>query len=162
MLIVCTQDPTIIAWTQSQASNSAAWGNVKYITVGQNQAAATLQFERYISLLAANEPLCLSAHGNDTEIGDAASGGANWGWTATQIAAMLNAGAAGNQGPILTSVCSKNISNFSANLAVTLKQLGAMHGVWIYGYNRATSTTQPYPSPSTLSKQVDLQGTQVG
>ena len=161
MLIVCTQDAAIINWTQQAASNSVLWGNVQYLAVGQTQVQATNQLAGFLANLSNNEPLCLSAHGNDTEIGDAGTGPNDWGWTTNAIAGLLQANAANNQGPMLMRVCCETVANFSAGLAVALENIQALNLVWIYGYNRPVPITQVYPAPGNLGNQVDLQGTQV-
>lgn len=67
----------------------------------------------------------------------------------------------GPVGPVLVHACAENVSNFSAGLALALEEERALEGVWVYGYNRPVPADARYPRPDALSRQVDLQGTQV-
>ncbi len=161
MLIVCTQDPAIASWAQNPKSNSGSWQNVFCLTAGQNQTQATNQLKGHLANLSQTEPLCLSAHGNDTEIGDEGSGLSDWGWTTADIAQYLADKCPKNKGPMLMSVCCKTVANFSAGLATKLGKIPALKGVWIYGYNKSVPVTQTFTAPSQMGNMVDLQGTQV-
>jgi hypothetical protein len=160
MLIVCTHDVDIINWTNNPNSGASAWGHIYVLNGALNQANATIQLQGILATLGANEPLCLSAHGNDTEIGDEGAGPHDWGWTDHAIANMLPL-APHNPGVILIRACAHQVSNFSAHLAVALDGLHRLNHLWIYGYNVAIPINRHYPSPATLHNQVDLQGTQV-
>jgi len=158
MLIVCTKDPTIVDFTKSSESGSKQWGELVILT--GNQTEATIQLIE--ALKRVNDPLCLSAHGSDTEIGDEGYGGKYWTWTAKQIAAHFLDATGSYGGPILIHACAKNVSNFSAHLAVALEEVGALNNVWIYGYNKAIGSDARYPDPAFLNLQVDLQFSKVG
>lgn len=162
MLIVCTKDPNIIAWTQDTQSGANQWGKIIVIDVFFNQVLATQALADALQQLKKNEPLCLSAHGNDDEIGDEGSGPNDWSWNRSDIATLLRNNAPQEySGPILISACADKVSNFSGGLAVELQKIKALNGVWIYGYNKPVGIAQKYPGPNNLAKQVDLQGTQV-
>jgi len=158
MLIVCTQDAEIRRWTNDRESGSARWSPVSLISDNLNQNGATRDLQSLLNVLGRTEVLCLSAHGNDTEIGDEDDEG--WTWTTTDIAAML-ARNPKHQGPILIHACSRSIANFAAGLAVELEKIRALNGVWIYGYNKPVPRKAKYPDPNTLDKQAELQGTRV-
>ena len=160
MLIICTQDQQIVNHANSGNSGAAAWGPVHFLTAGQAQAAADMQLAGFLAQLDQGEALCLSAHGNDGEIGD--SSAADWGWDVAAIANLLAANPpVGWLGPVLISACANTVGNFSARLALALP-IPAREGIWCYGYNRGTSTNGTYPSPDVLASQADIQATRVG
>jgi hypothetical protein len=156
MLIVCTHDTAIRDWAADPRSGSAAWGEVKMLSGRFSKADDELR--RLIRSLG-NEPLCLDAHGNDDEIGDARDDG--WGWSHQVIADMFADRTALYPGPILVSACANRVVNFSANLAVSLGRCHIMAGVWIYGYNRALGIGTQFPDPQRLDRNAALQGTRV-
>lgn len=160
MMIVCTKDPDIVDWTGNPVSRATAWDALVVLDRTFDQARATTQLRDAISRLRDDEPFCLSAHGNDTELGDEGPDG--WGWTAQTIAAILRQDAPrGYEGPVLIRTCAETIASFAPNLAVALEDLNALDGVWIYGYNRPIPITQTYPGPTRLADKVNLQGTLV-
>jgi hypothetical protein len=161
MLIVCTQDPVVRNWAQNPLSGSNDWGAVIALPAGPQQNA-TQAFLNALGRLGRNEPLCLSAHGNDLEIGDEGDQPNDWGWNAHDVAELLRLSVPNHyRGPILCSVCSETVANFSAGLAVALETARALNGVWIYGYNRPVDSNAHFPAPNELARKVDLQGTQV-
>src|SRR5690349_518312 len=89
MLIVCTKDPTIVATALNPVSGSGQWAAVVVLNAAFTQAQATNAIAQNLALLGPAEPLCFSAHGNDTDIGDAGSGPNDWGWSRQQIATLL-------------------------------------------------------------------------
>ena len=157
MLVVCTQDDDIREAVEEHGSGADAWGEVVLLPKGSRAAA-----ERALvaALATARGPVCLSAHGNDEEIGDEGHGADDWGWNRRQVARLL-ARVPGPVGPVLVHACAENVSNFSAGLALALQEERALEGVWVYGYNRPVPADARYPRPDVLSTQVDLQGTQV-
>ena len=156
MIIVCTQDPAV----RNNTAGASAWGAFKLLTTGSSQSSATAQLNTAIVQLGQHEALCLSAHGNNTEIGDPDPSG--WTWTTSQIASSLQQQLPlGYDGAILISACASNIVNFSANLAQELRNNGWRLGLWIYGYNKALGSSETYPDPAKLDKNVSLQGTKV-
>jgi len=161
MLIVCTHDNDIINWTGDPRSESHKWSPVYILDGTKKKAGASTQLGNFLTTLGQNESLCLSAHGNDAEIGDEGSGPKDWGWTCAQIANLLGDKAPGFKGNILIHACAKTVSNFSAGLAVALQAKRALKGVWIYGYKDPIGSNQRYPDPADISKHVSLQGTQV-
>ncbi len=162
MIIVCTKDNTIVNWTNNNQSGANQWGNSLAINPMCDQNQATQQLGYALGFLGANEALCLSAHGNDTELGDAGNGPFDWNWNVNTIAGILYyCVPPGYAGPILISACADQITNFSARLAVSLQNGRGLNGVWIYGYNRAVPVQQAFPNPAQLAQQVDLQGSQV-
>ncbi len=157
MLVVCTQDDDIREAVERHGSGADAWGEVVLLPKGSRAAAE----RALVAVLAtARGPVCLSAHGNDEEIGDEGNGADDWGWSRRQVARLL-ARVPGRVGPVLVHACAENVSNFSAGLALALQEERALEGVWVYGYNRPVPATADYPRPDALSRQVDLQGTQV-
>ena len=114
-----------------------------------------------LSFLGQNEPLCLTAHGSNTQFGDA-SGPYRWIWNVNIIAGVLGYSVQdGYAGPILIRACATEITNFSARLAVSLQNGQLLNNVWIFGYNNPLPVDQGFPAPANLGNQVDLQGTQV-
>ncbi|WP_158939724.1 hypothetical protein [Burkholderia sp. S171] len=152
MIIVCTTDQSIIQYAQSQGSGAALWGNVNVLAAANNLAATVAQ-------LQPNEPLCLCAHGNNSEIGDDDAQG--WGWTYDQIAAILAANVPAGFSTILIYACATNVANYSAALAVELENNQALNGLWCYGWNTPLAIGTAYPDPSNLANQVALQGSPV-
>jgi hypothetical protein len=162
MILVCTQDPTIVGWTANPVSGANHWGNAWAIPAGNNQNQATVLLGYAMNFLGLNEPLCLNCHGSDTLIGDAGNGPNDWTWNVNLIAGtLINNVPIGYAGPILIKSCATNITNFSARLAVCLQTGQGLNRVWIYGYNLPISVNQSFPDPANLANQVDLQGTQV-
>lgn len=160
MLIVCTKDPVVVRAAQDPQSGAGRWGALVIIDPRYNQAQATAAFER--SLRGLDEPLCISAHGNDEEIGDEGTGAGDWGWSRRQVALMLQDRLpARYAGPILIHACAESVSNFSAGLAYELGRVQALNGVWVYGYNRALPSDAGFPDPGNLDRNRELQGTQV-
>jgi hypothetical protein len=154
MIIVCTQDPNVAG----NLNGAAAWGAFNVLPAGP-QAGANAAFAVALGALGAAEALALSAHGSNTELGDAQGG---WDWDYDDIATLLVANApAGYAGPILIHACATSVVNFSANLAQALRNQPALLNVWIYGYNRAVGAAESYPAPGGLSRDVSLQGTKV-
>lgn len=159
MLIVCTQDQAVREAAEDPGKGGGAWAPIHLMPPG-GQPAATVNFRARLAELGENDPLCLSAHGNNNEIGDAGVQG--WGWSDREIAELLRDNVVATwKGPILIHACADAIVNFSANLAVRLGGMGVFNGVWCYGYNRAVPSGQGFPAPGTLAAQADLQGTQV-
>jgi len=155
MIIVCTQDPVI----RANQAGAAPWGAFNLLAPG-GQPAATVQMRGFVGQLGVAEPLCLSAHGNNEEIGDEDPAG--WGWTLQDIASILNTRLPqGYNGDILISACATNVVNFSANLAQVMRNNGWRIGLWIWGYNTPLPSNASYPNPNMLSINVSLQGTQV-
>ena len=162
MIIVCTKDGAIVNWTNNNQSGANLWGNSLAINPMCDQNQATQQLANALQFLGLNEPLCLNAHGNDVEMGDAGNGPFDWTWNVNMIAGILAfALPPGYTGPVLIRICANQITNFSARLAVSLQNGQALNGVWFYGYNRAVAIQQAFPNPNNLANQVDLQGTQV-
>lgn len=159
MIIVCTRDESIRAWTQDPRSNAAAWGGVVGIPKQLGQAAATTSLSQIISGVPPAAPLCLSAHGDDQSIGDSVKG-QPWEWTVADLAAIL-AGVPTRTGPLLIRACAHTVANVAPGVAVALENLGAQSGLWCYSYNVPIDITATYPSPDKLASSVELQGTLV-
>jgi len=162
MLIVCTKDPVVVGAAQAQRSGAGSWGNLVIIDPRFNQAQATTVIQGALSKAGDAEPVCFSAHGNDNEIGDAGTGRNDWGWSRERLAWNLSTAMPRRfSGPILIHACAKNVSNFSAGLAVALDHIRALNGVWIYGYQRAVPSTAGFPDPRYLDRSRELYATQV-
>ncbi|HTT95482.1 MAG TPA: hypothetical protein VMF55_12480, partial [Solirubrobacterales bacterium] len=159
MLIVCTQDPVIRDVATEPGKGIGPWRPAVLLPVGP-QAAAREAFAAALHELPAGQALCLSAHGNDTEIGDANEG---WDWTAAAVANLLEEHAPpGWRGPILIHACARTVAQFSGGLAVALEMRRVFDGLWCYGYNRAVPADEGFPPPGGLARRADLQGTRVG
>jgi hypothetical protein len=159
MLIVCTQDRVIRRTATEAQKGIGPWQPVVRLPTGR-QVVATDAFADALQELPAGQALCLSAHGNDTEIGDAEGG---WSWDAAQIADLLQQNAPAEWGgPVLIHACARDVANFSAGFAVALEMRGAFAGLWCYGYNRGVPANEAFPPPEGLAQRVDLQGTRVG
>ena len=159
MLIVCTQDNRIIEFTQSVESGAARWGELVELPRGR-QRQATLALKDALQRVREAEDLCLSAHGNDDEIGDENDDG--WTWTASEVAALLSENLPnGYRGRILIRACTDTVASFAAHLAVELGRRRWLHGVWIYGYIKHLAIKTQYPDPQNLDKDVELSPHQV-
>jgi hypothetical protein len=117
-----------------------------------------------LSQVAATENLCITGHGNDTDVGDADTHGAqSWSWSASDIADMLISNLPKDfSGNILMEVCSDTMTSFAANLVQALNAKNGLKGVWIYGYTKGVSVTHPFPAPGALAKNVELSSHQCG
>ncbi|QDT45893.1 hypothetical protein Pan241w_60210 [Gimesia alba] len=157
MLIVLTQDQAVIDWVNDPRSNSAAWGTVEILNQGGNPAA-TVAMRALLRQIRVGEVLCITGHGNDSEVGDAnLNGPASWSWNVSQLADLLIANLpAGYTGPILMEVCADSMTSFAAALCVELERRGELIGLTIYGYTRAVSITHSFPSPDGLDHNVEL------
>lgn len=157
MLIVCTTDPIIVDAARTSES-SVPWKPLYVVDGSLSQAEATIALAQTLQQLRDAEPLCLSAHGNNNEIGDADD---RWGWTYADVAELLERNVPAYKGSILIHACATQIVNFASNLAVELENRKALNGTWIYGYNRALPSSAGFPPPDRLASQADLQGSQV-
>jgi hypothetical protein len=160
MLIIITRDANIMNWANSAESGAAAWAQVKQLSAG-TQSEADSQLQQLLKVLKSDEPLCITGHGNDTEVGDEGAGAADWTWTADRLAQLLGGLATGYKGPMLMEVCADSVTDFAAHLVVSLESRRKLNGVWVYGYNKSVSVTHPFPAPSQLGKNVELVGKQV-
>jgi hypothetical protein len=146
----------MIDFAQSPGSGASLWGNLIVLPAADNLPAA-------IGQLAPSEPLCLYAHGNNSDIGDSDEIPNGWSWDYTAIATMLIANATATLPCILIYACATSVANFSAALAVQLESDQAFNGLWCFGWNTPVTigTTIPAPGVQTLSQQVYLQGSVV-
>ncbi|GAA1626018.1 hypothetical protein ACFQY4_35545 [Catellatospora bangladeshensis] len=161
MFIVATQDPRTRAWSEAPESGADAWGAILPIDAGLTQAEADEQLGKYLAGVQAGEALCIRAHGNDEEIGDAAAGAKDWGWTFKKLARMLATHLTAKPSVILIRSCAENVTNFPAHVAVRVESHwpAAVHlsGVPIYGYNTSVKISSPVPSPTQVVKNVQVQ-----
>jgi hypothetical protein len=160
MIIVCTKDADIRKWAENPGSGGSKWGSVVVIPPAKSQDEATAFLQQTIAGLDPAEAVCLTAHGNNDEIGDEQIGPGHWGWGYEALAVIL-ATTPKRTGPLLIRACATKVVNFSAQLAGSLRQMNAQKGLWCYGYRIAVDVTDHYPAPASLDKNVDLQGTQV-
>lgn len=114
-----------------------------------------------IAKVGATEPLAVTGHGNDNEIGDEGNDPADWLWSVNDFANLLAGLPSHYNAPILLEVCSDTLANFAAHVAVRLGAIGKLTGTWLYGYNKAVDVTHPFPDPAKLNKNAELQATQV-
>lgn len=157
MLIVITKDQEIMEWASSPESGAGAWGSLKQLSAG-TQRTANPRLLEFLSGVAQDEPLCITGHGNDTEVGDEGSGRPNWTWTHADLASLLGALVDDYRGPILMEVCANTVSDFAAHLVESLERGRLLTGVWVYGYNKSISTRHPFPNPNNLARNVELYG----
>jgi hypothetical protein len=157
---VCTKDADIRKWAENPGSGGSAWGSVVVIPPGLNQDDATRFLVETLEGLDPAEAVCLTAHGNDDEIGDDGTGHNDWVWTCETLALVL-ASAKKRTAPLLIRACASKVVNFSSQLAGSLRSMGAQKGLWCYGYRIAVEVSDHYPAPAGLDKNVDLQGTLV-
>ncbi|MBG6105276.1 hypothetical protein IW249_005690 [Micromonospora vinacea] len=161
MFIVATQDPNTRSRSAGPDSGAAAWGALLPIDAGLTQAEADRQLATYLAGVQAGEPLCIRAHGNDEEIGDAEAGAKDWGWTYKKLARMLATHLTATPSVVLIRSCAEEVTNFPTQMAVRLEANwpGANHlnGVVIYGYNTSVEVSTPVPSPQQLAKNVQIQ-----
>jgi hypothetical protein len=160
MIIVCTKDADIRRWAEDRESGGSKWDSVVAVPPGLSQDDATAFLQQTLAGLDPAEAVCLTAHGNNDEIGDEGNGPDDWGWD-YQALAMILASTPKRTGPLLIRACATKVVNFSAQLAQALRQTGAQKGLWCYGYRIAVDVKDHYPAPTTLDKNVDLQGTRV-
>lgn len=159
MLIVLTQDQKIVAWCINAESGAAQWGQLAVVNEG-GAPGATVLLKRCLAHVGANENLCITGHGNDTEVGDAEmSGKQSWTWSVSEFADLLASNLPQHYGgTILMEVCAESMTSFAANLAEALRQKGKLKDVWIYGYTKAVAVTHTFPDPAKLAKNVELSG----
>src|SRR4051812_25816350 len=112
MLIVLTQDQKILNWCHDAKSAAAQWGQLNAVNSG-GAPAATTQLKRFLSQVRANENLCVTGHGNDTEVGDEeTSGKQSWNWSASEFADLLACNLPQNYGgTILMEVCADTMTS---------------------------------------------------
>ena len=157
MLIVITKDQEIMEWASSPESGAGAWGSLKQLSAG-TQRTADAQLLEFLSGVAKDEPLCITGHGNDTEVGDEGSGRPNWTWTHDHLASLLGELVDAYRGPVLMEVCAEKVTDFAAHLVLSLESKRLLKGVWVYGYNKSISTRHPFPKPESLARNVELYG----
>lgn len=156
MLIVCTQDQAIREVATNPAKGGQAWAPVELLPPGIQPDA---KFAEILRNLPVNQPLCLAAHGNDTEIGDEVGG---WSWSTRRMAALLAKNVNYTwRGPVLIYACAKTVANFSAGLVVALQEVPAFRGLWCYGFNRAITTAYGFPDPANMDGSPLLQAAEV-
>ena len=161
MLIVITRDGDIMTWAKSDESGARAWGSLKQLSAGTKREADE-QMGRLLSLVRIDEPLCITGHGNNTEVGDEGNEPAHWTWTFQDLAVLLGDRLVpGFGGPILMEVCGESVTDFAAHLAAQLGEQQRLLGVWIYGYNKSVDVRHRFSPPDTLDKNVELTGKQV-
>lgn len=155
MIIACTHDLTIRA--SLSLPSAAAWGTVILLGSDDSQVAATAQLTQSLGNMVAGEPLCVAAHQNSTDFGDADG---VWSWSPTDFALVLQQGVPkGFTGPLLIYAVSPEVATFASDLVAALRSAGALCGVTVYGFKKAiTVETTPYPSPQQLSTDADLTG----
>ncbi len=160
MLIVITRDKDIMNWVESSKSGSENWIRVKQLSAG-TQREVTQQMVQLLKLVKTEEPLCITGHGNDTEVGDEGSDPADWTWSNDQLAQLFGGLVDGYEGPVLMEVCADSVTDFATNLVLSLEKIKKLNGIWVYGYNKSISAYHPFPSPDKLDKNVELYAKQV-
>lgn len=160
MLIIITRDQKVMDAVNSKDSGADAWKPVKQLSAGM-RSDADKQMATLLRVVKSNEPLCITGHGCDKEVGDEGSGKGDWTWTSDELAKLLGGLVDGYQGPVLMEVCADSVTDFAARLAVALQDEKKLNGLWIYGYSKGVSVSHPFPAPSALSKNAELAGKQV-
>ncbi|QQE79754.1 hypothetical protein [Alicyclobacillus sp. SO9] len=160
MLIVITRDEDVMEWASSPESGADAWGSIRQLSAG-TQSDANREMRLLLSQVQSGEPLCITGHGNDTEVGDEGSHPADWTWTHSQLAALLAELGEDYIAPILMEVCAETVTDFAAHLVLSLEKRNALAGVWVYGYNKSISIRHPFPKPVSLDKNLELYAKQV-
>jgi hypothetical protein len=156
MLIVITQDKNVIQWCKEPQSKASRWGALWVITEG-GAPTATVLLKRYLNLVQPNEPLCITGHGNNFEIGDEnQSGKLSWAWGVDEFVGFLDAELPENfSGPILLEVCADSRTNFAFRLAHALFKVGRKN-IWVFGYAGEVHMTHVFPDPDSLSANPEL------
>lgn len=161
MLIICTQDQSIVDFAKTPGSQSALWGKLVVLKAQSTLAEATAALEDAVADLGPDEAVCFSAHGNSDEIGDAIAGPQSWRWDVKTIATILGRAKPPHSGPILFSTCANGKVAFGSKVVVELEMLGKLNNTWVYDYDHAVSVEQTYPDPNKLHASVELHGKQV-
>jgi hypothetical protein len=159
MLIVITRDQAVMDWVSSPNSHAAAWAPAKQLSAG-DRSEADKQLATLLKLKVA-APLCLTGHGNSTEVGDVGDKRGDWGWKVPELAALLGGLVDGYVGPILMEVCANSKTSFASNLVAELIAIKKLKDVWIYGYKGGVDVTHPFPDPATLDDNRELTGQRV-
>lgn len=167
MLIIITKDKKIRTFYSGAGSKSGLWGRVLELNVTDDQDRATNALKKALSLLGADEPLCLVGHGNDTEIGGSGKTRDPWGWRFDEIAPML-AALPHRPSVVLIEACAEEeddgtkidpIFGFAQALADQLNkpgQAGRMSGCTVYGYTNETDSQHTLPNPGTIARSVEV------
>jgi virulence factor Evf-like protein len=158
MIIVCTRDARVRNWALDPNSGAGPWGKVELLSEHASQLEASTQLQNLIRDLDPAEPVCLSAHGNNTSIGDEVGG---WTWTVPQLANLL-ADVPTRTGPLLISACGEGSpAGIQSALALALEGLKKQKGLWIYTYVDAVPIRVKFPNPHTMDNEGDLTFAQV-
>lgn len=162
MLIVCTTDRNIVGFANSHPS-ARPWAPVHALPAG-SQDAATARLRELVGQLGVRDPLLLSAHGHDSEIGDETDAG--WGWDVDELADILRSAPDGWTGPLVFKTCGAEIDGLAAHLALALESRESCMGVWVHGYNQGVPVDEPFPAPGDPAidqmRNPDFQWAQVG
>lgn len=162
MYIVVTHDESIRNWAKSKDSGAEAWQNINLL--GLMDQAPDDNLKELLGKVAADEPLCISGHGNDKEIGDEKDREFDWAWDTAQLASLLGEClTAGFKAPILIDSCGAINKSFVGKLALELQELKKLKSIWIFGYQKKVDSDKKCPAPDldALHKQADLTGVQV-
>lgn len=162
MFIVVTHDESIREWAESDESGASAWQNVNLLSLKDRDPDKKLA--ELLGGVGAGEPLCISGHGNDEEIGDEENNRFDWGWDTGQLAKLLSDHLTADfQAPILIDSCGAPNKSFVAKLAIELEKLKKFKSIWIFGYDKKVDSDKKCPAPElkSLQKQIELHGVQV-
>jgi hypothetical protein len=168
MLIVITKDPYIVEFRPKQSAGEAEWGTIFILDPSKNQKQATAQLKSLLNNVAEGEPLAIVGHGNDTEAGGEGVDDDTWGWTAAEMAALLNTELRHRPGPILFEVCSDDpqevskpqVLGFATSLQLEISRLTVsknVKGATVYSYNTHIDAHHTLPRPQAIHKSVELQ-----
>ncbi|WP_155368067.1 hypothetical protein [Catellatospora vulcania] len=176
MLIVITKDPKIVDFISTTKSGAAAWGTVHLLNPAHGQDQAHAQLIGLLNTARSGDPLCIVGHGNDHEVGGKGNANDPWGWTAKDMALLLNTELNNRPSLILFEVCSDEaleeatkesnqvgkmpVEGFATNLQAAFRKTGVadrLNGLTVYSYNRHTATTHTLPHPDAVAKSRELQ-----
>ena len=172
MLIVICKDSVIVNFRKKESANEDLWGPVHVLNSGNSQKKATQELISLLNTVTADEPLCIVGHGNDTECGGEGVNGDDWGWTADEMAQLLNTELTAKPGPILFEVCSDDpekikkmqVIGFGTEVQRAFGRLTPskfLKYAWVYSYNTSIECEHTLPDPSKIDKSRELQASKL-
>lgn len=134
MILVMTHDPEVF---EGAMDSKEDWNDTLVLWLEEN-------YLQKLQDIDDAEDLCITAHGNDQEIGDEENGPDDWGFSVAFIANMLvNNLPNGYRGNVFISACMNTISNFSVRVRLLLDQNRALMNTSIVGNNRPVGMRIP-------------------
>ncbi|MGC4749665.1 hypothetical protein ACLQ28_29010 [Micromonospora sp. DT201] len=123
------------------------------IDAGLTQAEADRQLATYLAGVQAGEPLCIRAHGNDEESGDAEACAKDWGWIYKNLARMLATHLTATPSVVLIRSCAEEVTNFLPRWRSAWSRTGRARTTSTGPSSTATAhlSTSAHPSPRRSS-----------